>query len=258
MKQTILAIACILCSIAGFSQMPSNMQMISVKGGSFFMGSDDPKYRGEQYENERPVRRVHVSSFFIGKYEVTQAQWRKVMGINPPAYNGVDYGNKFCDECPVVKISWDDVQEFIKRLNAKTGKTYRLPTETEWEYAARGGKYPKNFLFSGGNKMAEVGWNGKKNGTTHPVGQKICNEVGVFDMSGNVLEWCSDWYGADYYSGTVDETDPKGPMTGAQRVLRGGSFFDDDDVCRSTYRSHMDPGTRQWNIGFRLAMDDAQ
>jgi len=256
MKKIMLLVAALMVSYIGFSQTDMGMQMIFVKGASFFMGSDDPHFHDAEYDNERPVHRVSIGSYYIGKTEVTNAQWRKVMGVFPPAYNGVDYDNKDCENCPVVKVSWDDVHEFIRKLNEKfPNKHYRLPTETEWEYAARGGKYTNNYLYSGSNKISEVSWNGKSKGTTHEVAQKKANEIGIFDMSGNVLEWCSDWYGEDYYSKTVDEIDPKGPKTGAKRVLRGGSYFDDDITCRTTYRSRFPPDTRQWNIGFRLALD---
>ncbi len=255
MKKTALLIALVLISLPGFCQDEMNIQMIFVKGASFFMGCDDHKFLADEYNNEKPLHRVSVGSYYIGKYEVTLGQWRHIMGIKPPAYTGVDYGNKDCDNCPVVKVSWDDIQEFIKKLNAKTGKHYRLPTETEWEFAARGGKYSKGFEYSGSNKLSEVGWYGKSNGTTHPVGKKEPNELSIYDMTGNALEWCADWYGEDYYKKTVDEVDPKGPVRGEKRVLRGGSYYDDDVVCRNVYRSRYAPDTRQWNVGFRLAMD---
>ncbi len=256
MKKIIFLFAALMICIHGFSQDVPNIQMVFVKGGNFFMGCDDKKYLGEEFESERPLHRVNVSSFNIGKYEVTLRQWREVMGIKPPAYDDVDYGNKNCNDCPVVKVSWNDVQEYIKRLNAKfPDRHYRLPTETEWEYAARGGKYSKKFTYSGSDKLSEVAWYGKPNSATHPVGEKQANELGIFDMEGNALEWCNDWYGDDYYSKTIDEINPKGPETGVKRVLRGGSYFDDDAVCRTTYRSRFPPTTRQWNIGFRLAMD---
>lgn len=256
MKTTVLVIASLFLCLKGFCQTDMGMQMIFVKGASFFMGSDDPHFLDPEYDNERPVHRVGLGSYYIAKYEVTNGQYRKVMGRYPPAYNGVDYDNKHCDDCPVVKINYIDALEFIRKLNEKfPGKHYRLPTETEWEYAARGGKYTKNFKYSGSNKISEVAWNGKEKGSTHPVGQKTPNELGIYDMTGNVLEWCSDWYGEDYYSKTVDEIDPKGPKTGTKRVLRGGSYYDDDITCRNTYRSRFAPETSQWNIGFRLALD---
>jgi formylglycine-generating enzyme len=256
MTKTALLIAGLLMSMAGYCQADMNIQMVFVKGASFFMGSDDPHFLDPEYDNERPLHRVSIGSYYIAKYEVTNGMWRRVMGIYPPAYNGVDYDNKDCNDCPVVKVSYDDAIEFIRRLNEKyPTKHYRLPTETEWEYAARGGKYSKNYLYAGSNKINEVSWNGKSKGSTHPVGQKSANELAIYDMSGNVAEWCTDWYDGEYYSKTIDEIDPKGPKTGTTRVVRGGSYFDDDISCRTVYRSHLPQGTRQWNLGFRLAMD---
>jgi sulfatase modifying factor 1 len=254
-KITLLLVAFFCLSLTGMCQEP-NFQMIYVKGGQFFMGGDDQRYRGEDYANERPVHRISISGFYIGKYEVTQSQWRAIMGINPPAYTGSRYGNKDCDNCPVVKVTWEDVQEFIRRMNMKyPGKRYRMPTEAEWEYASRGGKYSKNYKYSGGDKLSEVGWYGHRNGTTSPVGKKLPNELSIYDMSGNVLEWCSDWFGDEYYKGAVDMIDPKGPDNGELKVLRGGSYSEDADVCRNVHRTRMIPSTSHWDIGFRLAMD---
>jgi sulfatase modifying factor 1 len=255
MKRTALLLAVILLSLPSFSQEYMNIQMVFVKGGNFFQGCDDHNFLSEEYDNEKPLHRVNVSSYYIGKFEVTNIQYKSLMGVYPPAYIGVNYGNKDCDNCPVVKMSWDDAQEFIKKLNEKTGKHYRLPTETEWEYAARGGKYSKKYKYSGSDKLADVAWSGKPNSTTHPVGEKLDNELGIFDMAGNVAEWCQDWYGAEYYKKTIDEINPKGPAKGEKRVLRGGSYFDDDITCRSVYRSRAIPSTSQWNIGIRLALD---
>jgi len=245
----------LICNIPGFSKDKLNIQMVYIKGGSFYMGCDDPHYSGDKYFNERPLHRVFISSYYIGKYEVTNSQWRAIMGIYPPAYNGVDYGNKNCDDCPVVKVNFDEIQEYIRRLNIKTGKHYRLPTETEWEYAAKGGKYTANYKYAGSNNINEVAWFGHRNGTTHIIGQKKPNELSIFDMSGNVAEWCTDWYGEEYYTGTVDSLDPKGPLKGTERVVRGGSYYDEEDVCRIVDRSRFVPKTSQWDLGFRLAMD---
>ncbi len=255
MKRTTILFAFILMCFSGRSQDDMNIQLIFVKGASFFMGCDDHKFLTSEYNNEKPLHRVTVGSYFIGKYEVTLGQWRNIMGIKPPAYTDADYSNKNCDNCPVVKVSWEDAQEFIKKLNAKTGKKYRLPTETEWEYAARGGKYSKNYQYPGSNKLADVAWYGKENGITHEIGQKKPNELGIFDLGGNVIEWCEDWYGEDYYKKSVDELNPKGPEKGQKRILRGGSYLDPDVVCRNVYRSFMTPDTRRWSVGFRLAMD---
>ena len=243
--------------IHGFSQDVPNIQMVFVKGGNFFMGCDDKKYLGEEFESERPLHRVNVSSFNIGKYEVTLRQWREVMGIKPPAYDDVDYGNKNCNDCPVVKVSWNDVQEYIKRLNAKfPDRHYRLPTETEWEYAARGGKYSKKFTYSGSDKLSEVAWYGKPNSATHPVGEKQANELGIFDMEGNALEWCNDWYDFHYYNLSVQEpTNPQGPPQGVYRVLRGGCWKSLKEDMRCAHRHRNNPGTMNGTCGFRCAAD---
>lgn len=257
MKKIILFLATLFTGYVALSQGNINVQMVYVKGGYFFRGCDDKKYNDPEFDNEKPVHRVNVSSFAISKYEITQGQWRTLMGILPPAYNGADYINKDCDNCPVVKVNYADVQEFIKRLNEKyPGKNYRLPTELEWEFAARGGKYTGNYTYAGSNKLNLVGWYGHGKGATHPVGQKDPNELGIYDMSGNVMEWCSDWYDDEYYKTTVDAQDPKGPANGEKKVLRGGSYYDDPKVCRNVYRNRFKPNTRQWNIGFRLATDN--
>jgi formylglycine-generating enzyme required for sulfatase activity len=215
--------------------------MVSVEGGTFMMGSNT----GES--DEKPVHQVTLTDFAIGKCEVTQAQWQAVMGENPSRFKG-------CDNCPVESVSWDDVQAFLQRLNEKTGKRYRLPTEAEWEYAARGGEKGANdnFTYAGGNDLDEVGWfteNTKDKGTW-PVGGKKANQIGLYDMSGNVWEWCADWYG-DYPKGPVK--DPKGPGKGSYRVLRGGSWDYYAGSCRVSGRSNGDPGGRGGYGGFRVA-----
>ena len=166
-----------------------NIQMVAVQGGTFTMGCTSEQ-GDDCYDDERPAHRVTVSDFYIGKYEVTQAQWRAVMGFNPSYFKG--------DNLPVETVSWDDVMDFIHKLNSLTGRQYRLPTEAEWEYAARGGN---NYKYSGSNSAGNVAWYGYNSSrTTHPVGTKSANGFGLYDMSGNVYEWCSDWYRA--YNGT--------------------------------------------------------
>ena len=196
--------------------------------------------------DEKPIHSVTLSDFLIGKYEVTQKQWRDVTG-NDPSYF------KNCDNCPIEQVSWNDIQEFIQKLNQKTGKNYRLPTEAEWEYAARGGKKRKGYISSGSNSLGDVAWYTDNSGSkTHPAGQKQPNELGLFDMSGNVWEWCSDWYGSDYYQSSPS-SNPKGASTGSNRVLRGGSWFDYALYCRTALRNYFYPGNRDFFIGFRLA-----
>lgn len=224
---------------SGQPLVPDPMGCIFIKGGSFQMGSTD----GDG--DERPVHSVTLSDYYIGKYEVTQKQWRDIMGTNPSGF-------KDCDNCPVENVSWNDVQDFLKKLNAKyPGKNYRLPTEAEWEYAARGGNQSRGYTYVGSNNIDDVAWySSNSDSKTHPVGVKRANELGLFDISGNVWEWCSDWYG-DYPSGS--QTNPKGPSTGSDRVRRSGSWNSDPRYCRAAYRSAHAPTIRSGNLGFRLA-----
>ena len=214
-------------------------RMVLVKGGIFQMGDAN----GES--DEKPVHSVSLNNFYMGKTEVTQAQWQAIMGSNPSSF-------KNCDQCPVESVSWNDVQEFIKKLNAKTGKTYRLPTEAEWEYAARGGK-SSTYTYAGSNTVDEVAWYSSNSGSkTHPVGEKKANELGLYDMSGNVWEWCQDWYADDYYAKSPS-SNPPGPTTGSGRVCRGGSWYYYPAVLRVALRYGYAPSFRNYSIGFRLA-----
>ena len=215
-----------------------NLEMVFVKGGTFQMGSDN----GES--DEKPVHQVTLSDFLIGKFEVTQKQWRKNMNNKPSIF-------KNCDDCPVDQVSLNDIQEFISKLNKKTGKTYRLPTEAEWEYAAKGGNQGKGYTYSGSNNIDDVAWNLDNSGSkTHQVGQKQPNELGLYDMSGNVYERCSDWYGM-YLSGS--QTNPEGPSSGYCRVIRGGSWGFDAKRCRASGRVSLIDSPRG-HIGFRVVI----
>lgn len=212
-------------------------EMVYVTGGTFNMGSED----GEA--DEKPIHQVTVSSFYMGKYEITQAQWQLVMGNNPSKFND-------CSNCPVENVSWDDVQQFLVKLNAKTGKNYRLPTEAEWEYAARGGQ---KFSYAGSNNIGEVAW--YKEGKTHPVGQMFANGYGLYDMTGNVWEWCNDWFSASYYSNSPSNN-PKGSSSGSTRVLRGGSWYSAVAYCRVAFRSGGVPGKSTTDLGFRILVSE--
>ena len=213
------------------------IEMVFVQGGTFQMGSND----GESYE--KPVHTVTVSDFYIGKTEITQKQWRDIMGNNPSYYTN-------CDNCPVEQVSWDDIQDFLQKLNQKTDKSYRLPTEAEWEYAAKGCNKSKGYTFSGSNSLGDVAWFNDNSGSkTHPVAQLQPNELGVYDMSGNVWEWCSDWYG-DYVG--YAQTNPKGPASGSSRVLRGGGWGGTLQFCRAASRNRINPDYRDSPVGFRL------
>ena len=217
-----------------------NMKIVFVKGGMFAMGD----IWGDGESDEKPVHNVTVSDFYIGKYEVTQAQWQEIMGSNPSYF---DYNS---DKHPVDNVSWEDVQEFITKLNQKTGKKYRLPTEAEWEYAARGGY---NYKYSGSDTLTDVAWYYDNSGQkTHPVGQKRPNKLGIYDMSGNVYEWCQDWYGS--YS-SASQTNPTGPNSGSYRVLRGGSWNSSTENCRVSKRNSNPQSGRYYGGGFRLVLE---
>ena len=215
------------------------MKMVFVKGGMFAMGD----IWGDGGSDEKPVHNVTVSDFYIGKYEVTQAQWQEIMGSNPSYF---DYNS---DKHPVDNVSWEDVQEFITKLNQKTGKKYRLPTEAEWEYAARGGY---NYKYSGSDTLTDVAWYYDNSGQkTHSVGQKRPNKLGVYDMSGNVWEWCQDWYGS--YS-SASQTNSTGPSSGSNRVFRGGGWGTSALACRVSCRNYSTPSNWFIDCGFRLAL----
>ena len=225
-----------------FNEIYENMVLIS--SDTFTMGCSDRN----AYSDEQPVHQVTVSDFKINKYQVTQKQWKEVMG------NESNFSEFKGDDLPVTNVSWNDVQDFIQELNRRTGKTYRLPTEAEWEFAARGGMNRKNFTYAGSNNIDEVGWySGNSNNKTHPVGSiKKGNELGLFDMSGNVWEWCSNWYGA--YTNAA-QTNPKGPASGSLRVVRGGCWNHFPWYCRVSSRSGNRPYNRYAHIGFRLCLD---
>ncbi len=198
-------------------------------------------------DDEKPIHKVIVGDYYIGKYEVTQKEWESVMGSNPSNFKGANN--------PVENVSWNDIQEFLQKLNSKTGKNYRLPTEAEWEYAARGGNQGQSFKYGGSNSIDEVAWyNGNSNSETHEVGQKQPNNLGLYDMSGNVWEWCSDWYDDHYYKNSPSKN-PQGASSGSSRVLRGGSWFFIDNYCRSSYRYRYLPDSRYFSFGFRIVQE---
>ena len=221
--------------------------MVRVEGGTFTMGATAEQGRDAK-DNEKPTHQVTLSTYYLGKYEVTQAEWQTVMGTNPSNFKG--------DNLPVENVTWFDCQEFIRKLNELTGKQFRLPTEAEWEYAARGGKRSYGVKYAGDNDIDNVAWYwDNSNKTTHPVGWKRANELGLYDMSGNVFEWCQDWKG-DY--STASQTNPQGPATGDHRVLRGGSWLNVARDCRLSYRNFYGPDRRCSNFGLRLALPNLQ
>jgi formylglycine-generating enzyme required for sulfatase activity len=222
-----------------------NIDMVAVRGGTFTMGCT-AEQGSDCNDDEKPAHTVTVSDFYIGKYEVTQAQWVAVMGSNPSYHKG--------DNLPVGYVCWDDIQEFIRKLNSLTGKTYRLPTEAEWEFAARGGNKSAGYKYSGSNNIDNVAWyKNNSDDKTHAVGSKSPNELGIYDMTGNVYEWCRDWYDENYYSSSP-QTNPKGANSGSACVLRGGSWSLNAQNCRVSYRDCYPPSTRDIDGGFRLCL----
>ena len=220
--------------------------MVPVEGGTFTMGATSEQ-GSDAEDDEKPAHQVTLSDYYIGQTEVTQALWKAVMGGNPSFSKG--------DNLPVESVSWDDCQEFIQKLNQLTGKQFRLPTEAEWEYAARGGRKSRGYKYAGGNNIDSVAWYCDNSGNkTHPVATKQANELGVYDMSGNVWEWCSDWYGYHYYQSS-SQSDPQGPSSGLFRVVRGGSYCLNARNCRVSGRHfHADQGYyRSDDLGLRLS-----
>ncbi|MCL2301992.1 MAG: formylglycine-generating enzyme family protein, partial [Lentimicrobiaceae bacterium] len=226
------------CTVTVVSVEP---ELIRVEGGTFTMGCTEEQ-GGDCRDREYPQHLVTLNSFYIAKYSVTQKQWKAVMGNNPSNVQG--------DELPVVVVSWEDAQLFITKLNALTGKNYRLPTEAEWEYAARGGNQTKRYKYSGSNDVDEVAWYaGNSLDKIQPVGTKKPNELEIYDMSGNVSDWCNDWYG-DYTD--APQINPTGPVRGTHRVIRGGGKSFSASGCRVTYRGLEPPHEHYASVGFRL------
>ncbi len=223
-----------------FTANSVSFKMVGVQGGTFQMGSND----GD--DDEMPIHSVTLSSYYIGQTEVTQALWKAVMGSNPSELKG--------DNLPVETVSWDDCQSFITKLNHLTGEHFRLPTEAEWEFAAKGGRQSRGFEYSGRNTIGDVAWyDGNSGSKTHPVATKSPNELGIYDMSGNVWEWCQDWYGG--YSISA-QTNPTGPTSGSRRVIRGGGWDLDARICRSACRNYGAPAYRLDYIGLRLVLSE--
>ena len=226
--------------------------MVPVEKGSFQMGS----WNGES--GETPVHTVTIShDYWMGETEVTQELWEAVMGSNvrlqrdkadtswPLRGEGANF--------PMYYISWKECQSFVKKLSSLTGQEFRLPTEAEWEYAARGGMKSRGYTYSGSNSIDEVAWyTSNSNDKTHPVKSKKPNELGLYDMSGNVWEWCQDWYGKEYYSSSPS-TDPAGPSSGSGRVNRGGGWYYYAERCRVAYRIDGNPDCRDIALGLRLS-----
>ena len=218
-----------------------SIDMVRVEAGTFTMGATAEM--NDPYDKEKPTHRVTLTNdYYIGKYEVTQALWQTVMGNNPSKFKG--------DNLPVEHVSWKDCQKFLSKLNRITGKMFRLPTEAEWEYAARGGNKSRGYQYSGSNNFSDVAWG---IGKTYAVGTKQPNELGIYDMSGNVGELCQDWYGA--YSSS-SQVNPTGAISGSRRVARGGSWFWVDEASRSSSRSTVMPDYGHDWLGLRLVLSE--
>ena len=218
--------------------------MIPVNGGTFTMGATSEMT--EPDGDEKPMHQVTLSSYYIGETEVTQALWKAVMGSNPSYFKG--------DNLPVEQVSWDDCQTFISKLNGLTGRHFRLPTEAEWEFAARGGNQSRHTQYSGSSRIDDVAWYAGNSGNrTHPVKTKQPNELGIYDMSGNVWEWCQDWFGT-YNS--YAQTNPMGASSGSYRVHRGGSWGGNPGRCRSSLRDRDTPGNEGNYLGLRLVLSE--
>ena len=223
----------------------ATFDMLLVEGGEFSMGGTDE----DAIKHEKPDHRVTLSSFYLGKYPVTQSVWTAVRESNPSHFKG--------DQRPVENVNWKDAQEFIGKLNDLTGKPYRLPSEAEWEYAARGSVLLKGegYLYAGSDKLKQVGWYNDNSGSeTHEVGLKYPNELGLYDLCGNVWEWCQDQWHENYESAPDDGSAWEDRDEGPFRVIRGGSWFSYSRNCRVASRRNREPAYRNYFLGFRLAL----
>ena len=231
-----------------------NMKMIWVEGGDFLMGCTSEQ--SDCYSDEQNVRRVTVDGFYIGMLEVTQSQWEKVVGTSIYQQKSKAGGSStpgVGPDYPMYYVSWDEAMEFCRLLSNKTGRTYTLPTEAQWEYAARGGNKNEGAKYAGSNMIDAVAWYKDNSGSsTHIVGSKRANALGIYDMSGNVSEWCKDWYADSYVS--YDTNNPVGPSSGSSRVYRGGKWSSSAMYCRVAIRFGDSPGRRDNYIGFRVVL----
>lgn len=221
--------------------------MVKIPGGAFMMGCDGDK-DSSCYYWEKPVHRVTLSSFYMNKFPVTQKEWEVIVGTKP-------WLGKDCPDCPVETVSWYDAQVFINTLNQLTGRYYRLPTEAEWEYAAGGGTNTHGYPYSGSSVLSVVAWyESNSSKQTHPVGQKLPNELGLYDMSGNVWQWCQDWFDDKYYT-TGPSDNPLCNTRDAYRACRGGSWWSEAKDCRVVNRDRYPPDARDDDVGFRLVKE---
>ena len=219
------------------------MVLVRIPAGEFDMGTESTDY--SDLELSRPVHRVSVPTFYIGKYEVTQEQWRAVMGSDPSSFAG--------DDNPVEQVSWDDAKAFCAALADRTGYAIRLPSEAEWEYACRAGTTTEYYFGDDESQLDDYGWySGNSGSETHPVGQKTPNALGLYDMYGNLWEWCEDWSHDNYEGAPADGSAWLSPA-GSVRVLRGGSWYHYARHCRSAHRDRGGSDSRYDHVGFRVA-----
>ncbi len=231
-------------ALSSSGDLKADLPVTFVKGGCYTMGDND----GDGFVNEKPAHEACVEDFYIGRYLVTQDEWKSVMGANP--------SHSSCKgSCPVENISWNDIQKFLYILSDRTGKKYRLPTEAEWEYAARSGGKNEKWAGTGvEDDVPDYAWIFTNSDfELHPVGQKKPNGLGLYDMSGDAWEWVSDWYGGEYYRRSP-KNNPQGPATGTQRTLRGGYWGDMPKGVRVSRRIGLDPDSRVGGYGFRVAV----
>jgi formylglycine-generating enzyme required for sulfatase activity len=226
------------------TELNLDLEMVFVQGGEFVMGCLPGKDK-KCVKNELPPHEKAVADFYIGKFEITQDQWKIIMGSLPDRFDG-------CGQCPIVDVSWHDIQFFLRKLNELTGKLFRLPSEAEWEFAAKGGVHAQGFSYSGSDILDDVAWFAdNSNQKTNPVGTKQPNELGLFDMTGNVWEWCEDRYGL-YENRSIPMA--KREDIGIERVTRGGACDSFHESCRVVFRSSANPDARSFSLGFRVAM----
>jgi formylglycine-generating enzyme required for sulfatase activity len=254
MKKLIVITLLMVTIFVAKAQTPAKPEMIKVKGGTFTMGS----MSGVAGTDEKPTHSVTVSSFRMSKYETTLAEYAafcKATGHKLSDFSNDNWGTY--DTRPVTIVSFDDANAYCKWLSEQTKKNYRLPTEAEWEFAARGGTKSKGYIYSGSDDLDEIAWtrNNRSRASPSLVGSKKPNELGLYDMSGNVLEWCSDWYSDSYYSNT-SSTNPQGPVSGTDRVVRGGCWISDTTDSRVAKRNHVTPGFKRDVLGFRVVVSE--
>ena len=261
-NRVIILMMMLLTSLASFANKTFTVKgvsftMVAVEGGTFTMGATSEQ-GSDAEDDEKPTHQVTLSSYYIGQTEVTQALWTAVMGTtvsqqrdkDDPSYPLSGEGDNF----PMYFISWEECQTFVSKLSELTGQKFRLPTEAEWEYACRGGNKSRGYKYSGSNDIDDVAWYWCINvETSSPVATMSPNELGIYDMTGNVCEWCQDWYGS--YSSSP-QTNPTGATSGSYRVYRGGSWGCPAGGCRSSIRIYKTPDYRYDDVGLRLALSE--